>query len=49
MKNSNKLINQKKSEIELWAAQIEKEEQKIAWARAKIEEESKKVKPKKNL
>ena len=45
VKNSNKLINQKKSEIELRAAQMEKEEQ---GARAKIEEESKKVKAKKN-
>ena len=31
VKNSNKLVKQKKSEIELRAAQIEKEEQKIAW------------------
>ena len=45
--NSNKLINQKKSEIELRASQIGREEQKIAWARAKIEEENGKVKPKK--
>ena len=43
--NSNKLINQKKSEIEVRAAQIEKEEEKIAWAKAKIEEENGKVKP----
>ena len=48
VKSSNKFINKKKSEIDLRAAQIEKEEQKIAWARARIEEESKKVTPKKN-
>ena len=46
--NSNKLIKQKKSEMEVRAAQIAKEEEKIAWAKAKIEEENGKVeKPKK--
>ena len=40
--NSNKVINKKKTEIESRAVQIEKEEEKIAWARAKIEEENKK-------
>ena len=45
--NSKKVIGQKKSEIELRAALIEKEEEKIAWAKAKIEEERKKVNPKK--
>lgn len=47
--SSNKSINQKKSEIELRAAQIEKEEQKITWARAKLEEENGKVKKKNQL
>ena len=42
IKNSNKVINKKKTEIESRAVQIEKEEEKIAWARAKIEEENKK-------
>ena len=46
--NSNKLIKQKKSEMEVRAAQIAREEEKIAWAKAKIEEENGKVeKPKK--
>ena len=48
IQNSNKLIDQKKSKMEVLAAQIAKEEEKIAWAKAKIEEENGKVaKPKK--
>ena len=42
IKNSIKVIKKKKTEIESRAVQIEKEEEKIAWARAKIEEENKK-------
>ena len=45
--NSNKVINKKKSEMEMMAAQIAKEEEKISWAKAKIVEENEKVKPKK--
>ena len=37
----------KKSEMEMMAAQIAKEEEKISWAKAKIVEENEKVKPKK--
>ena len=36
IQNSNKLIDQKKSKMEVLAAQIAKEEEKIAWAKIKL-------------